>query len=46
VITFRNWRAIIFASLTGGVTYVMELIGLSGSTGQGDSSEPISKITL
>ena len=46
LITFKSSKEIIFDSLTSGVTYVMQLIGLGGSTGLSDWSEPVSKIAL
>jgi hypothetical protein len=45
-ISFKNSRAILFEGLNAGTTYVMQLIGLGGSTGQSDWSEPVSKMAL
>ena len=45
-ITFRNSKSILFNGLVAGTTYVMELCGIGGSTGQSDWSEPVSKIAL
>jgi len=45
-ITFRNSKSILFKGLAAGTTYVMELCGIGGSTGQSDWSEPVSKIAL
>ena len=44
VITFEGSRNIVFDALSAGVTYVMELIGIGGSTGQSDWSEPVTKM--
>ncbi len=46
VITFKNSRNIFFKGLMAGTTYVMQLCGLGGSTGQSDWSEPVTKIAL
>ncbi len=46
VISFKNSREILFGGLTAGVTYVFQLCGLGGSTGQSDWSDPVSKIAL
>ena len=46
VVTFRNSRQILFEGLAAGTTYVMQLCGLGGSTGQSDWSEPVSKIAV
>src|SRR5881394_2454163 len=43
VLTFKNSRTILFDGLKAGTTYVMQLCGLGGSTGQSDWSEPVSK---
>lgn len=45
-ISFINSRNILFGSLAAGTTYVMQLCGLGGSTGQSDWSEPVTKIAL
>ena len=46
VLTFRNSRSILFQGLKAGTTYVMQLCGLGGSTGQSDWSEPVSKVAV
>jgi hypothetical protein len=46
VVTFKNSRSILFDGLKAGTTYVMQLCGLGGSTGQSDWSEPVSKMAL
>jgi hypothetical protein len=46
VLTFKSSRAILFHGLKAGTTYVMQLCGLGGSTGQSDWSEPVSKMAL
>jgi hypothetical protein len=46
VVTFKNSRSILFNGLKAGTTYVMQLCGLGGSTGQSDWSEPVSKMAL
>ncbi len=46
VITFENSRNILFKGLTAGTTYVMQLCGLGGSTGQSDWSAPVNKIAV
>jgi hypothetical protein len=43
-ISFKNSRSILFKGLIAGVTYVMELCAIGGSTGQSDWSEPVSKM--
>ena len=43
-ISFKNSRSILFNSLTAGVTYVLELCAVGGSTGQSDWSQPATKI--
>ncbi|MEY2491676.1 MAG: hypothetical protein QOH24_627 [Verrucomicrobiota bacterium] len=45
-ITFSSSKAILFDGLTAGTTYVMQLIGIGGSTGKSDWSDPVSKIAL
>lgn len=45
-ISFRSSRDILFDGLTAGTTYVMQLCGLGGSTGQSDWSEPVTKIAV
>jgi hypothetical protein len=44
VITFQGSRSIVFDALSAGVSYVMQLIGLGGSTGQSDWSESVTKM--
>jgi hypothetical protein len=46
VLTFKNSRSILFDGLKAGTTYVMQLCGLGGSTGQSDWSEPENKMAL
>ena len=46
VITFKNSRTILFEGLKAGVTYMFQLCGLGGSTGQSDWSEPVSKVAI
>ena len=46
VVTFRNSRQILFEGLVAGTTYVMQLCGLGGSTGQSDWSEPVTKVAV
>ena len=46
VLTFKNSREILFAGLKAGTTYVLQVCGLGGSTGQSDWSEPVSKIAV
>lgn len=46
VITFKNSRNILFQGLAAGTTYVFQLMGLGGSTGQSDWSEPVTKIAV
>jgi hypothetical protein len=46
VITFRSSREIIFKAMTAGTTYVMQLCGLGGSTGQSDWSAPVTKVAV
>jgi hypothetical protein len=46
VVTFRGPREILFRQLTAGTTYVMQLCGLGGSTGQSDWSEAVEKMAL
>ena len=43
---FASSRAILFDGLKAGVTYVMQLCAIGGSTGQGDWNEPASKMAL
>ena len=44
VVTFKSAREIIFGGLVAGTTYIMQLIGIGGSTGQSDWSEPVTKV--
>lgn len=46
IITFPTARAILFRGLTAGTTYVMQLCGLGGSTGQSDWSAPVTKVAV
>ncbi|MEO7718613.1 MAG: hypothetical protein ABIY70_20640 [Capsulimonas sp.] len=46
VITFKNARDIVFDGMIAGTTYIMQLCGLGGSTGQSDWSEPVTKIAV
>ena len=46
VITFKNSKNILFKGLTAGTTYVMQLMGLGGSTGQSDWSAPVNKTAV
>ncbi len=46
VVTFKNTREIVFDGFIAGTTYIMQLCGLGGSTGQSDWSEPVTKIAL
>ena len=46
MITFKNSRNILFKGLTAGTTYVMQVMGLGGSTGQSDWSAPVNKIAV
>jgi hypothetical protein len=46
VVTFRSSRQILFEGLAAGTTYVMQLCGLGGSTGQSDWSEPVTKVAV
>jgi hypothetical protein len=46
VVSFKNSRNILFKGLTAGTTYVMQLCGLGGLTGQSDWSDPVSKMAL
>ncbi len=44
VATVQGSRRIVFEALSAGVSYVMQLIGLGGSTGQSDWSESVTKM--
>ncbi len=46
VITFKSAREIVFDGFVAGTTYIMQLCGLGGSTGQSDWSEPVTKVAL
>lgn len=46
VISFKSSRRIVFDSLIAGTTYVMQLCGLGGLTGQSDWSEPVTKTAV
>ena len=46
VLTFKNGRSILFDELKAGLTYMFQLCGLGGSTGQSDWSEPVSKVAI
>lgn len=46
VLSFASSRRILFEGLTAGTTYVMQLCGLGGSTGQSDWSEAVTKIAV
>lgn len=43
-LSFTNSRSILFKGLTAGLTYVMQLYAIGGSTGQSDWSNPASKM--
>jgi hypothetical protein len=43
-ISFKNSRSIIFGGLTAGLTYVLEVMAIGGSTGQSDWSDPATKM--
>jgi hypothetical protein len=45
-LSFQNSRKILFQGLTAGVTYVMQLCAIGGSTGKSDWSEPVSKMAM
>jgi hypothetical protein len=45
-LSFQSSRKILFQGLTAGVTYVMELCAIGGSTGKSDWSNPVSKMAL
>jgi hypothetical protein len=45
-ISFASSRKIVFDGLTAGVTYVMQLCAVGGSTGKSDWTEPFTKIAL
>lgn len=45
-ISFASSRKIVFDGLTAGVTYVMQLCAIGGSTGQSDWTEPVTKMSM
>ncbi len=45
-LSFASSRAIVFAGLKAGVTYVMQIMAVGGSTGASDWSEPTSKMAV
>ncbi|MDQ6625596.1 MAG: hypothetical protein M3Y69_05570, partial [Verrucomicrobiota bacterium] len=45
-ISFASSRKIVFNGLTAGVTYVMQLCAIGGSTGQSDWTEPFTKMSM
>jgi hypothetical protein len=45
-LSFQNSRAILFQGLSAGVTYVMQLCAIGGSTGKSDWSDPVSKMAM
>jgi hypothetical protein len=45
-LSFQNSRKILFDGLTAGVTYVMQLCAIGGSTGKSDWSELVSKMAM
>ena len=45
-ISFASSKKILFAGLTAGVTYTLQLCALGGSTGKSDWSDPISKMAV
>ncbi len=45
-ISFASSRKIVFNGLTSGVTYVMQLCAIGGSTGQSDWTEPFTKMSM
>jgi hypothetical protein len=46
VISFASSRKILFTGLTAGVTYVLELCAIGGSTGQSDWTDPTTKMAM
>lgn len=46
IITFPTAREIFFRGLVAGTTYVMQVCGLGGSTGQSDWSAPVTKVAV
>ena len=46
VVTFKNSRNILFKGMVAGTTYVMQLMGLGGSTGQSDWSDSVTKVAV
>ena len=45
-LSFASSRAILFAGLTKGVTYVFQVCAVGGSTGQSDWSDPVEKMAV
>jgi hypothetical protein len=45
-LSFQSSRAILFQGLSAGVTYVMQLCAIGGSTGKSDWSDPVSKMAM
>jgi len=45
-LSFQSSRKILFQGLTAGITYVMELCAIGGSTGKSDWSDPVSKMAM
>jgi hypothetical protein len=45
-VSFASSKTILFRGLVAGVTYVMELCAVGGSTGKSDWSEPVSKMAM
>lgn len=45
-VSFASSRAILFQGLTAGITYVMQLCAIGGSTGKSDWTEPVSKMAM
>lgn len=45
-ISFASSRKIVFDGLTAGVTYVMQLCAIGGSTGKSDWTEPFTKMSM
>jgi len=43
-VSFKNSRSILFTGVTAGVTYILQLMAIGGSTGQSDWSEPATKM--
>lgn len=45
-ISFASSRWIIFAGLTAGINYTLQLCAIGGSTGKSDWSDPITKMSM